>query len=139
MTMPIERKTDGRDECTIVSLHGTLDFYHSVSALKLLLENVRRHGCVLADLSAVTHIDSSGVASIVEAHQTAKQNGTRFALAGVNQQVMRMLELTRLDQALSIHASGAERLNELSQTRPQVRFGPRRNQRGSGCAPVPVR
>ncbi len=93
----------------------------------------------LADLSAVTHIDSSGVASILEAYQMAKQNGTRFALAGVNQQVMRMLELTRLDQALSIHESGTYGLNELSQTRPQVRFGPRRNQRGSGCAPVPVR
>ena len=79
-----------------------LDFDQSASVLKLLHEKVT-HGCVLADLSAVTHIDSSGIACIIETYRTAANNGVRFELSGANQQVMRMLMLFRLDKVLSIH------------------------------------
>ena len=100
--MLIERKSDKRDEWTIVSLQGALDFNQSVSVLKLLLENVA-HGCVRVDLSAVTHIDSSGIACIIETYRTAANNGLRFELSGANQKVMRMLMLFRLDTVLSIN------------------------------------
>jgi len=133
--MLIERKIDGRDEWTIVRLHGALDFDHSVSVRKLLLENVRTRRRVLVDLSDVTHIDSSGVASFVTAYQTAKQNGSRFGLAGVNPRVMRMLKLHRLDKALLIHESGTNRLNELSRTRPRIHLGPRQGNRDPATRP----
>ena len=133
--MPIEREIDGRDEWTSVRLHGALDFDHSGSALKLLLENVRTRGRVLVDLSDVTHIDSSGVASFVTAYQAAKKNGTRFGLAGVNPRVMRMLKLHRLDKALLIHESATNTLNELSRTRPRSHPGPRQGNRDPDTRP----
>lgn len=133
--MLIKRKIDGPDEWTNVRLHGALDFDHSVSVLKLLLENVRTRGRVLVDLSAVTHIDSSGVASFVTAYRTAKQNGTRFGLAGVNPRVMRMLKLYRLDKTLLIHESGTDRPNELSRTRPQIHLGPRQGDHDPASRP----
>ncbi len=133
--MLIERKIDGRDEWTIVRLHGALDFDHSGSVLKRLLENVRTRGRVLVDLSDVTHIDSSGVASFVTAYQVAKKNGTRFGLAGVNPRVMRMLKLHRLDKALLIDESGTNRPNELSRTRPRIHPGPRQGNHDPATRP----
>ena len=133
--MLIERKIEARDGWTSVRLHGALDFDHSGSALELLLENVRTRRRVLVDLSDVTHIDSSGVASFVTAYQTAKQNGTRFGLAGVNPRVMRMLKLHRLDKVLLVHESGTDRPNELSRTRPQSHLGSRQGNHDAATRP----
>ncbi len=116
--MLIECNSDEPDEWTIVGLHGALDFDRSGSIRKLLLDNVRSHGCVLADFSAVTRIDSAGIACIIEAYRAATKNGGRFELAGANQQVMRMLKLNRLDKVLSIHESEANKSNEHAQSRP---------------------
>jgi len=63
---------------------------------------------VFVDLSAVSYIDSSGVASLVEAFQASKKKGTRFALVAVNAAAMRVLELARLDKVFTIHESLSE-------------------------------
>jgi anti-sigma B factor antagonist len=62
------------------------------------------------DLSGVEYIDSSGVASLVEALQQAKARGQSLALASVSASALRVLELARLDKVFTIHASVAEGL-----------------------------
>jgi anti-sigma B factor antagonist len=57
------------------------------------------------DLSAVSYIDSSGVANLVEAFQLSRQRGTGFALASVSPAALRVLQLARLDEVFTIHAS----------------------------------
>ncbi len=61
---------------------------------------------VLVDMSAVTEIDSAGVASLVEAHNVARKNGKGFALFDVGEPVMRVFRMARLDKAFAI-LSGA--------------------------------
>jgi anti-sigma B factor antagonist len=58
---------------------------------------------IFVDLSAVQYIDSSGVASLVEAFQTCKKQGTKFALVAVNPSALRVLELARLDKIFTIY------------------------------------
>ena len=87
----------------VVSLVGEVDLEHSPKAREVLLESVRSGASVLVDLSGVGYIDSSGVASLVEAYQLAKQRGTRFALVAVNPAARRVLELARLDKVFAIH------------------------------------
>ena len=58
----------------------------------------------MVDLSQVTYIDSSGVASLVEGYQTAKKSDLKFALVGVSEPAMSVLELARLDKVFPIHA-----------------------------------
>ena len=67
---------------------------------------------ILIDLSGVTHIDSSGVASLVEALQTARKSDTRFALVSVSDSAMRVLELARLDKVFTIHATLSDGLED---------------------------
>ncbi len=94
----------------IVSFRGEVDLEHSPKAREVLLACVGKKKDVLVDLSEVSYIDSSGVASLVEAFQTSKQSGIRFALVSVNPAALRVLELARLDKVFTIHDTLAEGL-----------------------------
>ncbi len=89
----------------IVSLTGNVDVQSSPKMRRALLRCLAEGRHVLVDLDGVTSLDSSGVASLVEAFQNARKNGMRFALAGVNAAALRALRLTRLDRVFAIHPS----------------------------------
>jgi len=94
----------------VVSFQGEVDLEHSPKAREVLLGCVRKKQDVLVDLSGVGYIDSSGVASLVEAFQTAKKAGSAFSLVSVNPAALRVLQLARLDKVFTIHATLAEGL-----------------------------
>ena len=96
----------------VVSFDGEIDLESSPAVRDALLASVRRaaRGRVLVDLAGVTYIDSSGIASLVEAYQKARQTGVGFGLATVGPAVLRVLQLSRLDKILPIHASVEEGL-----------------------------
>jgi len=89
----------------VVALHGDVDLQNSPRVRKGLLQCLSQGRNVLVDMGGVTYIDSSGVASLVEAFQTARKAGIRFALVGVSAAAMRVLQLTRLDRVFAIHPS----------------------------------
>ena len=84
------------------SFQGEVDLENSPKAREVLLDCVGRGQSVFANLSEVGYIDSSGVASLIEAFQLAKQKGSRFALVSVSPAAMRVLELARLDRVFEI-------------------------------------
>ncbi len=94
----------------VVALEGDVDLDNSPQARAVLLDSVGRGRDVFVDLSRVNYIDSSGVASLVEACQQAKRNDTRFALIAVNPAALRVLELARLDKVFTIHETLADGL-----------------------------
>ena len=49
------------------------------------------------------YIDSYSVASLVEGYQTAKKKELLFALVGVSEPAMNVLELARLDKVFPIY------------------------------------
>lgn len=102
------REEQGR---LIVSFQGDVDLEHSPEAREVLLQQVARGKTVLVDLSKVRYIDSSGVACLVEAFQTAKRNKVGFALVSVNAKAKRVLELARLDRVFTIHDTLVEGLD----------------------------
>lgn len=94
----------------VVALSGDVDLESSSKVRSTLLDCVDRKRGILVDLSAVSYIDSSGVASLVEAYQSARRASIQFALVSVSEAAMRVLELARLDRVFSIHASVADAL-----------------------------
>ena len=92
----------------VVSFQGDVDLEHSPKAREVLLRCVAEGRDVFVDLSAVSYIDSSGVASLVEAFQASKKIGTRFVLVAVNEAALRVLELARLDKVFTIHKTLSE-------------------------------
>ena len=94
----------------IVRLTGDVDLSCSPDARKAILACLSQGQHTLVDLSGVSYIDSSGVASLVEGFQTARKKTLRFGLIGVSEAAMSVLELARLDKVFPIHADLAARL-----------------------------
>jgi anti-sigma B factor antagonist len=99
-----------QDGTWIVELRGDVDLSSSPDAREALLDAVGRGGAVLVDLSGVGYMDSSGVASLVEALQQSKQANVKFALAAVQERALRVLKLARLDRVFTIHEQLADGL-----------------------------
>jgi anti-sigma B factor antagonist len=99
-------------DAAVVSLSGDVDLESSPKVRTALLDCVSMKHAVVVDMAAVSYIDSSGVASLVEAFQAARKGDTRFVLARVSDSAMRVLELARLDKVFTIVgdvADGIER------------------------------
>lgn len=93
--------TDQAGTATIF-LSGEIDLERSPAARKTLLDALARQHSVVVDLAEVSYIDSSGIASLVEAYQRAKNANLGFTLAHVSDGVMKVLSLARLDHVFPI-------------------------------------
>lgn len=95
------RVTEQPDGAT-VHLDGEIDLERSPEARTLLLGLIGKGKAVRVDLHEVRYMDSSGLASLVEAHQKARAAKLDFSLVRVNQAVMKVLSMARLDQVFAI-------------------------------------
>ena len=94
----------------VVSFRGDVDLEHSPAAREVLLSSVRSGRDLAVDLSGVEYIDSSGIASLVEAFQEARKRGARFSLVAVSPAALRVFELARLDHVFTLHDNLEEAL-----------------------------
>lgn len=99
---------------SVVRLAGDVDLEHSPDVRKSLLDAVAERRDVLVDMSEVTYIDSSGIASLIEALQTARSNGTELGLVSVSMQALRVLRLARLDLVFPIHEDLASAVSRVT-------------------------
>lgn len=95
---------------TILQLTAEVDLSCSPQARTQILQCLDAGKHLLIDLSGVTYIDSSGIASLVEGYQTAKKKGLKFGLVGVSGAAMGVLQLARLDKVFPIHATAEGRI-----------------------------
>ena len=93
------REVEGR---VVVLLEGEIDLDASPALRELLLARVEDAAVLHVELGAVTYIDSSGIAILVETFQAARRLTHEFALVGVSDAVARVLELARLDQVFTV-------------------------------------
>ncbi len=95
---------------SVVELSGDVDLSCSAAARETILRSLASGQPTLVDLSAVTYIDSSGVASLVEGYQVARRKHLEFGLLKVSEAVRSVLELAHLDRVFKIHDSLEDRL-----------------------------
>lgn len=91
-----------QDGAVTVYLSGEIDLDRSPEARKALLAAVVRGRPVIVDMADVGYMDSSGIASLVEAYQKASAAKLDFSLVRVGERVMKVLQLARLDQVFRI-------------------------------------
>ena len=99
------------DQAMVIALSGDVDLQTSPEVRKGLLDALGSSGTLVVDMCEVSYIDSSGVASLVEAFQTAKTKGAFFSLANVSPAAMRVLNLARLDRVFTVHTSVEEAIS----------------------------
>jgi anti-sigma B factor antagonist len=99
------REGDGQ---VIVALRGVLDVADAASVAVALTAAAARQRDIIIDLAGLEFIDSSGVAALVRGRRQARHAGGELLLAAPQQQVLRVLTLTRLIDVFPVYASVAE-------------------------------
>lgn len=99
----MNKQVSEHGDALVVALDGEVDLSRAPEVRGLLLDCVARGRDVLVDLSRVSYIDSSGIASLVEALQLAGRNAVRLALVAVSAEALRVFELARLDRVFTIY------------------------------------
>ena len=96
----------------ILSLRGPL----TMENVSPFLNAVRRESAptVILDFTGVPYLDSSGLGSLVSAYTSCQKAGRRVALTGVNQRVMKVFEMTKVEPIFLMFATVAEALEALT-------------------------
>ena len=96
----------------ILSLRGPL----TMENVPPFLNAVRRENAptVILDFTGVPYLDSSGLGSLVSAYTSCQKAGRRVALTGVNQRVMRVFEITKVEPIFLMFPTVSEALEALT-------------------------
>ncbi len=88
----------------IVALEGEIDLHESPQVLERINPLIaRRSPVVHVDMSRVSYIDSSGLATFIDAMQRIQAYGGEFALVAMRDSVHKIFEISRLDQVFKIY------------------------------------
>lgn len=95
-----------KDGAVILSPEGDVDLSRSPvlrNSLKQALTAKPKR--LVVDLGLVDYMDSSGVATLVEALQISRKANTRMVLCGMKDRVRSIFEIARLDTVFTIAGS----------------------------------
>ena len=95
----IDIRTD--ETVSVIELAGDLDLA-GVQRLEAAFATAEanRPPALVLDLSGVQFMDSSGLRSVIVAARRAEEDARRFALVPGKKQVMRVFEITRMEERL---------------------------------------
>lgn len=111
----MEIKIENINNIIIVIPQGEIDMHNSPQLRKTLQEATKDNPAnLLIDLEAVTYMDSSGLATLVEIFQSVQKNGKKLALSSPMDTVKNIFSITRLDEIFPIYPSREEALKELA-------------------------
>ena len=86
-----------------LKLAGEVDLSRSPELRQTLISTAaEKHPRIVIDLSGVPYMDSSGVATLVEALQAQRKGGGKMVLCGLLPKVMSIFEIARLDMVFTI-------------------------------------
>src|SRR6184192_4963502 len=97
--VPMPRK----NRSNVLPLEGEIDLHVSpnlTAALNRMIDKKPKQ--LVVDLSRVTYIDSAGLAALIEGMQKIEAYGGKFLLAGLQETVRSIFEISRLDQVFQI-------------------------------------
>lgn len=95
-----------RGAVDILTLSGRFDAYEVPLVVHWFDEHPEAKQ-VIVNLSEVSFIDSSGLATLVKGLKRCRQNGGELVISDMQQAVQIIFELTRLDKAFKIYLTEA--------------------------------
>jgi|tagenome__1003787_1003787.scaffolds.fasta_scaffold20744699_2 anti-sigma B factor antagonist len=97
--------TQSMDGQAVVRVEGEIDLATAPSLQEALLDAIGNHAsCVVADLAAVTFMDSTGIHIILNVNNAAMKQGTEFILRAPQPNVLRVINLVGLGDQLKVEA-----------------------------------
>lgn len=92
------------DDVAIIDIHDEKFEYPKTQVLKNYVMRLIQEGHhhLVLNLSSVTMLDSFGIAVFISILKYCKKEGGNLTMYGLNEQVMHLMELTRMDRVLDI-------------------------------------
>lgn len=110
---PLKVDIEKRDDSSIVAPRGEVDLSSSPelrTALRGALSGKPRR--LIIDLSDTPSMDSSAIATLIEAMRLSKSAGVDLRLSGLQQRVLSVLEIARLTTVFDIRDSIDDAMQE---------------------------
>ncbi len=113
-TMGVQIDTRIRNDAHIIDVDGEVDLYSSPAMRKQIFETIKQHRpkVIVIELTQVSYMDSSGIATLVEGLQLSKEYKTRFKLVGLSQHVLEVFQLARLERVFEIYSTEDDAFND---------------------------
>lgn len=88
----------------------------NASGLKaeLVLLNKNSVNNIVIDMSKTKYCDSSGLSAILVANRLCKDTNGKFVLSGLQENVMKLIQIAQLDKVLNLAASKDEALAQIA-------------------------
>lgn len=94
------------EDVTVLTLHGPLTLQNSFEFQNDLARN--KPAVLILDLTDSPYMDSAGLGLLMNYYVSAEKNGRKLLLAGVNERIRALLQMTRVDVILKNYATVAE-------------------------------
>ena len=94
----------------IVDIDGEIDLGSSVSLRRILFESLQGVDRLAINLARTSYIDSSGIATLIEALKEAQRGRKEFVLFALSAAAQDVLMLTHVTKIFRIFANEAEAL-----------------------------
>ncbi len=108
---------DSKENYTII--HSNVEKLDSSNSSELkselVLLNKNSVNTIILDLSGTKYCDSSGLSAILIGNRMCKDSGGVFAIAGLQPNVSKLIQISQLDKVLSIHDSAEKASISLSE------------------------
>ena len=99
------------ERAAIIEVQGEVDLYTSPRMREAIVRTASaRTPMVVVDLSGVSYMDSSGVATLVEGLQLSRTYGGAFRLAGLGGAVREVFIFAKLEKVFQIYPDANEAL-----------------------------
>lgn len=107
--MHLQVTTEGRGVATVVHAAGELDL-HTAPMLRAELEKAIKAGALLivADLSGVDFMDSTGLSVIVATVAALREHGGELRVVSTSDRITRVFTLTGVDRQVGMFATVEE-------------------------------
>ena len=110
-TLKLSLEARFQGDVIIVHCQGRIVYRDEAAALSRLVGDVMSQARkIVLDLSGVSSLDSAGIGELALLYTWAQKENVDFKVAGPNNLVRTLLDLTRLDSVLEIHSSVGDAL-----------------------------
>ncbi|MFA5906877.1 MAG: STAS domain-containing protein [Desulfobacula sp.] len=114
--MTFKIKSRVKENIGLVVVEGEVDMLTSPNLRDKLVPFFKKKiKGIIVDLSGVSFMDSSGIATLVEGLQWSKKEKSQFVLTGLGTNVLNALTLTKLNNVFSIKNDTDDAYKELNQ------------------------
>lgn len=96
----------------VIAVSGDIDMYTSPQLRKELMQLInKKEPHLFVDFKGVSYIDSSGIATFVEALKGMMSYGGKLKFVGIPEGILQIFSFSKLDKIFEIHGDLDEALN----------------------------